>query len=399
VIDLNDVWQPPFRYDLNEVRERLAASAAEWLPSLFPQARLSADRKSLRCADLSGRPPRNEGSCVIHLRGPRAGWGYDHATGECAGPIDLIYHSTGLTSAALYEEAARRARLDRPAPPRSTTTAKIDHSHEIARILAGCAPLAGSVADVYLQSRGLCDPASPDLLFNPDLGDFETRRGWPGMVARIRNGAGEPTGGIHRTYLLDNGSGKAPPGKKMLGAVAGGSVHLSAVGDDGHLGIAEGIETALAAKTIFGIPTWAALSADGLRRWQWPDGIKRVTIFADAGDAGMQAATALADRLNIAGIANAIVAPLHGDDFADDLRHGATAADYQGPELARVGAPTVLTTASELETAAHSLTNPPDLTNLGWNPCPSARCWRRSRPPPASPFRSWRSRSANCAGA
>ena len=74
---------------------------------------------------------------------------------------------------------------------------------------------------------------------------------------------------IHRTYLLDDGSGKAPPGKKMLGAVGGGSVRLSPLGDAGHLGIAEGIETALAAQAIFGIPTWAALSADGLRRWRW----------------------------------------------------------------------------------------------------------------------------------
>jgi len=365
MIDLNDVWQPPVRYDLNEVRERLAASAAEWLPALFPQARLSADRKSLRCADLSGRPPRNEGSCVIHLRGPRAGWGYDHATGECAGPIDLIYHSTGLTNAALFEEAARRAHLDRPAHPRSTAPAKADHSHEIARILAGCIALAGSIAEVYLQSRGLRDPGSHDLLFNPDLSDFETRRGWPGMVARIRNGAGEPTGGIHRAYLLDDGSGKAPPGKKMLGPVAGGSVRLSSIGADGHLGVAEGIETALAATTIFGIPTWAALSADGLRRWQWPDGISCVTIFADAGEAGMQAAAVLADRLNVAGIANAIVSPLHGDDFNDDLRHGATASDYQRAEPAPVSAPPVLTTGSELETAARALTNPPDLTTLG----------------------------------
>ena len=263
---------------------------------------------------------------------------------RCAGPIDLIYHSTGLTSAALFEEAARRARLDRPALPRSTPPAKADHSHEIARILAGCTPLEGSVAEVYLQSRSLRDPASPDLLFNPDLADFETRRGWPGMVARIRNGAGEPTGGIHRTYLLDDGSGKAPPGKKMLGPVAGGSVRLSAVGDDGHIGIAEGIETALSAHAIFGVPTWAALSADGLRRWQWPDGINRVTIFADAGDAGMQAAAALADRLNIAGITNAIVAPLHGDDFNDDLRHGATAADYQPAQPAPNNAPAAPTT-------------------------------------------------------
>ena len=40
---------------------------------------------------------------------------------------------------------------------------------------------------------------------------------------------------------------------------------------------------------------------------------------------GAQAAAALAERLSAAGIANAIVTPLHGDDFNDDLRHGATA--------------------------------------------------------------------------
>ena len=102
----------------------------------------------------------------------------------------------------------------------------------------------------------------------------------------------------------------------------------SPIGDDGHLGIAEGIETALSAQAIFNVPTWAALSADGLRRWQWPAGVKRVTIFADAGDAGLQAASDLAERLKAAGIANAIVSPLHGDDFNDDLRHGATAKDY-----------------------------------------------------------------------
>ena len=128
VIDLNDVWQPPPRYDLAEVRARLAATARDWLPQLFPQARLSADKKTLRCADLSGRPPRNEGSCVIHLEGRFAGWGFDYATGESAGPIDLIYHATGLSDAALFEEAARWARMDRPAPPARPAAAKPDHT-------------------------------------------------------------------------------------------------------------------------------------------------------------------------------------------------------------------------------------------------------------------------------
>lgn len=370
MIDLNDVWQPPARLDLAAVRERLTATAEYWLPDLFPQARLSSDRKTLRCADLSGRPPRKEGSCIIHLRGPRAGWGYDHATGESAGPIDLVHYATGLSERALFEEAARLARMERPVrarPASSQLERPRDNAREVARILEGCQPLAGSVAETYLQSRGLKDPASPDLLFHPDLTDYETRRGWPGMVAVVRDGAGAPTGGIHRTFLLEDGSAKAPAGKKMLEAVAGGSVRLSALPEDGHLGIAEGIETALSAQAIFGVPTWAALSADGLRRWQWPDGVARVTIFADAGDAGRQASATLADRLNIANIAHRIVGPLHGDDFNDDLRHGATAADYPVAEPAEpaVAPPPVPATVAEFEAVARGLGNPPDVSALG----------------------------------
>jgi putative DNA primase/helicase len=359
VIDLNEVWRPPARLDLDEVRERLCATAADWLPSLFPQARAATDRRTLRCADLSGRPPRREGSCVIHLKGPRAGWAYDHATGECAGPIDLIHHATGLAERALFEEAARLARMDQPPPPRAAPAAP-DHTLEVARILAGCQPLGGTPAEAYLRNRGLADPVSPDLLFHPDLADFDTRRGWFGMVAVVRNAAGEPTGGIHRTFLLDDGSGKGPPGKKMLGPVAAGSVRLSALPADGRLGLAEGIETALAAHSIFGVPTWAALSADGLRRWEWPVGLTHVTIFADADEAGVEAAAALAERLTAAGIPSAILAPLHGDDLNDDLRRGAKAGDYAPREPPR-SAPTPLATAAEFEAAARTLTRPPDL--------------------------------------
>lgn len=362
-IDLNDVWRPPVRYDLREIRQRLCAMAAEWLPGMFPHARISADRKTLRCADLSGRAPRGEGSCVIHLQGPHAGWGYDHATGESAGPIDLIHHSTGLAAPALFDEAAKCARLDRPMPSRPSGFVQPDHSHEIARILAGSVPIAGSLGERYLASRGLKDPACADLLFNPDLTDFESRRGWPGLVAKMRNGAGEPLGGIHRTYLLDDGSAKAPPGKKMLGPVAGGSVRLFVIGDDGHLGITEGIETALSAQAIFEVPTWAALSADGVRRWHWPEGLQKVTIFADAGDAGTQAAAALAERLSVARIAHTVVTPLHGDDFNDDLQRGVSAADYAPALMAMPIAQA--RTSTDFETAARALTRPPDLSALG----------------------------------
>ncbi|MGP6089772.1 VapE domain-containing protein [Antarctobacter jejuensis] len=374
MIDLNNVWAPPSRHDLGAIKTRLADTARDWLPVLFPEARLTPDRRALRCADLSGRRARGEGSCLIHLDGPYAGWGFDFATGERAGPVDLLYHATGMTDGRLFDEAARLARmeLESGARQRPSAPARPDHSLEIRRILEDCQPLAGSVAETYLQARGVRDPGSPDLLFHPDLTDYDSRRGWPGMVAIPRLITGGAVGGIHRTFLLDDGSGKAPAGKKMLGSIAEAAVRLFPMSDDGHLGVAEGIETALAARAIFGTPVWAALSADGLARFKWPDGTEQLTIYADAGDAGRQAAAALADRLNSADIPNRIVTPLHGDDFNDDLLKGASWADYEpaavdAKDLAAAEdlATSAPETAETLAAATQALTNPPDLTALG----------------------------------
>jgi putative DNA primase/helicase len=377
MIDLNDVWAPSPRHDLRAIRERLANTARDWLPALFPEAQPTQDRRALRCADLSGRRARGEGSCILHLDGPYAGWGFDFATGERAGPVDLIYHATGMSDARLFDEAARLAHMDRDITMRArqAVPARPDHSLEIRRILADCKPLAGSVAETYLAARGLQDPGSPDLLSHPDLTDYDSRRGWPGMVAIPRLADGEPVGGIHRTFLRDDGSGKAPAGKKMLGTIAEAAVRLFPLPDDGHLGVAEGIETALAAHAIFGEAVWAALSADGMARFRWPDGTRRVTIFADAGAAGRQAAATLSDRLNIADIPNRIVVPLHGDDFNDDLLKGAVQADYAPAEtevLSSVPETAPGTSAAEasdpvgaLASATEALTNPPDLTALG----------------------------------
>ena len=377
VIDLNDVFVPAARHDLNAIKARLAATARDWLPPLFPEAKLTHDKRAMRCADLSGRRSRGEGSCIIHLDGPYAGWGFDFATGERAGPIDMIYHATGMSEGRLFDEAARLARLERDLPARPAAPARPDYSLEIRRILDGCGPLVGSLADTYLTSRGLRNPNASDLLFHPDLTDYDSRRGWPGMVAIPRLANGDPVGGIHRTFLLDDGRGKAPAGKKMLGTIAEAAVRLFPLSEDGHLGVAEGIETALAARAIFGTPVWAALSADGMARFKWPEGTHRVTIFADAGEAGRQAAATLSDRLNMADIPNDVVAPLHGDDFNDDLLRGAVKTDYDSPAITSEGAlgaddtpanapPGGLERAVDaLATATEALTNPPDLTELG----------------------------------
>lgn len=387
VIDLNDVR--PFytrldRYDLDLIVQRLRETAEHWVPRLFPNGRRSGDE--WRLANIRGDAPRKMGSCVITLRGPHAGDWIDFDGNQGGGPISAIEEMTGLNGRALIVEAAEIAGVAPGAPERRMLQvpppAKRDPALEIERLIGGALPLRGSVGEAYLRTRGLSDPGSPDLLFHPDLPDFDSRRGWPGLIALTRFADGTRAPGIHRTFLLDDGSAKAPAGKKMLGTVKDAAVRLFAMPIDGHLGVAEGIETALAAHALFGMPVWAALSADGLARFLWPEGTTRITIYADAGDAGRQAAAALSDRLNQANIANEIVLPIHGDDFNDDLIRGARPEDYGGgttapaasmapepfAETAAAPVPPTVPSGNGIEAlmaAAEALTNPPDLSALG----------------------------------
>jgi putative DNA primase/helicase len=84
----------------------------------------------------------------------------------------------------------------------------------------------------------------------------------------------------------------------MPGTIAkGAAIRLAPAGD--ALGIAEGIETALSASALFGVPCWAAGNAGLLAAWQPPPEAKRIIIFGDNDPdyGGHAAAYALAKRL------------------------------------------------------------------------------------------------------
>lgn len=58
-----------------------------------------------------------------------------------------------------------------------------------------------------------------------------------------------------------------------------------------------GIETALSAALVDGVPVWAVLSTSLLERVEPPPGVSRLMIYADRDEAGLTVARRLMDRV------------------------------------------------------------------------------------------------------
>jgi len=317
------------RFDIASLKRRLAERAGDWVPRHFPKGRRLGNE--WRMANIGGDPPRKQGSCIVALSGPYAGYFKDHDTQEGGDPLDTLSEATGLKGRALLERAAQIVGVAAPESAPAQRPTKVlterstkDRSAAVAEILRDLRAAKGTLVETYLAARGLRLPGTPDLKFHPALMDYQTGVRRPAMAAIPRRADGRPTGGVHRTYLSEDGSGKAeiPKARLALGPLEGGAIRLHAMGPDGRLGIAEGIETALAATALHGVPCWAALSTSGLRNFQLPEGVTELTVFADAGKAGRAAAEVAAAR---AGVPTRIVMPRHGDDFNDDLLRGESA--------------------------------------------------------------------------
>jgi len=153
------------------------------------------------------------------------------------------------------------------------------------------------IARSYLNRRGLsttpqCLRGHRSLAYYS--GDRRLVGDYPAMIAPVLGPDGRLQS-AHRTYI-----GDLNPRKKMMPPVEtirGGAVRLFEL-IDGTLGVSEGIETAIAAYELFGIPTWAALSAAGMETLEPSAGLRHLIVFADhdRNFAGQRAAYALAAK-------------------------------------------------------------------------------------------------------
>lgn len=169
----------------------------------------------------------------------------------------------------------------------------------------------GDPVDLYLrQHRKLVFKEFPVDLRRAVLEHPENRRRYCAMVAAVRDVAGSLVA-VHRTYLLDDGTradGKSVPrshrienAKMSLGPLGGGvAIRLGFDPNADSIGVAEGIESALAFSMRLQLPCWSTVSAGGMKVLRVPKDIRRVIIGPDIGDrnsVGRDAAITLRERL------------------------------------------------------------------------------------------------------
>lgn len=238
--------------------------------------------------------------------------------------IHLLQKATGLD----YARACALIEYAMPSVQRSRSVPKPSSESVLAKAKAlwneGMGIAETTATALHLVNRGLSLDVVPRSIRHHDrvmyLEDGEFHGRLPAMLSLIQAIDGRPCG-VHRTYLTSDGRKAALPSpRKIMGTLPDGSaVRLAPVSE--VIGIAEGIETALAARQKFGVPVWAALTANNLEKWVPPEGASHVFVFGDNDKSftGQAAAFVLAKRLKHQGFITQVHIPsCLGTDWNDE---------------------------------------------------------------------------------
>lgn len=177
----------------------------------------------------------------------------------------------------------------------------------------------------YLSGRGISALPAKDVFESGCLpyldedgkkvGDFKA------MVSAFRNVEGELCS-YHITYLQGGKKADLKAAKKILPAIrplSGSAIKLFEP-ENGVIGVAEGIETALAVRELEGVPMWAAGNAQLMTKIEFPESVKVLHVYGDqdATFTGQQAAYELAKKAALKGIQVFVHLPFVSGDWVTD---------------------------------------------------------------------------------
>ena len=146
------------------------------------------------------------------------------------------------------------------------------------------------------------------------------------LIVGVNDAASGLVRACQRIMLNADGSPKRrADGSKIklcVGPIAGRAARFAWEPDpQGRWALAEGVETALAAAMLLGIPTWASLGTSNMPRIAPPTWARHVTVVADHDEAGLRAAREAARRLRERGLSVTIITPeAERADAADVLK-------------------------------------------------------------------------------
>ncbi len=226
------------------------------------------------------------------------------------GGMALLMCCQGLS----YAEAAKEVERVASTATEEADKPKADPRKALNRIRERIKPAGASVMR-YLRERGL-DVApgvkQARLTYWEDrrqLGTFDC------MVGLILSPANRPQS-YHVTYLDGASKATVPCPRKVMTpveTVTGGAIRLYPAA--AQMGVAEGIETAIAAHMLTGLPVWAAANAHGVESFRPPVVCESLVVFGDcdASYTGQAAAYVLAKRMARSGVACEVRIPPAGD--------------------------------------------------------------------------------------
>jgi hypothetical protein len=231
----------------------------------------------------------------------------------------------GCRTSAIMTELRRRGLVggEPAAPdPEAEQAALRDRNRRIktAGWIWGETEPANYLIETYLGGRLILDPIPATIRLHRSMRHKEADCRRPAMVAMVEHAEHVGLVGVHCTYLRPDGSGKATvdPVKRCIGPVGGGAVRLAPAA--ATIAVCEGIETGLSYMQHTGTPTWAALSALGIKKLILPEEVQHVVIAADADPVGIMAARAAARRWLAEGRRVSLARPPTGLDFNDMAR-------------------------------------------------------------------------------
>jgi putative DNA primase/helicase len=269
----------------------------------------------------------SHGPCPICGGADRFRWDNQHDGGgyicnSCgAGDgFNLASKVTGKPFVDIAAEVERLLGVERPILSRSADPEEVQQRNAMRRLWEGSgSPSEDGLVSGYLRAR--IGRPWPSNALREHTGIFSDGRSHPAMVAKVVTHDDRAVN-LHITLLTVDGQ-KASVEKQrrvMPGKLPDGcAIRLSPAAE--VMGVAEGIETALSASIMYGVPVWACINKTILAKWEPPKIARRILIFADndVNFSGQAKAYHLANRLVVQHKLDAevLIPPEIGEDWND----------------------------------------------------------------------------------